>query len=112
MKRLFIFACIFLLIGLLSCDKKKEKEEFTLSEGLPSWAKQKVEELSAKKGEPCKNVWVLIYEAKGKQYYNIDFAYSSCSNCNLFDDKGNPVAQSELAKLPDLKVKDVKQACP
>jgi len=108
MKRLFLFACLFLL-GLLSCDKK---EETTLPGELPTWVKQKAEELSAKKGDPCKYIWVLIYEAQGKLYYNIDFAYSSCSNCNLFDNKGNPVAQSQLAKLPDLKVTDVKPACP
>jgi hypothetical protein len=109
MKQLFLFACIFLLFGVFSCDKK---EETTPPGELPTWVKQKAEELSAKKGDSCKNIWVLIYEAQGKQYYNIDFAYSSCSNCNLFNDKGNPVAQSELAKLPDLKVTDAKPACP
>jgi len=109
MKRLFLFACTFLLFGVLSCDKK---EEITPPGELPSWVKQKAEELSARKNEPCKNVWVLIYEAQGKYYYNIDFAYSSCSNCNLFDNKGNPVAQTELAKLSGLKVTDAKPACP
>jgi len=112
MKRFLIFTVIFLLLGVLSCDKKEEKEIFTLSEGLPTWAKQKVEELSAKTGESCKFIDVLIYEAQGKYYYNIAFGYSSCNNCNLFDEKGNPVAQSELAKLTDLKIIDMKQACP
>ena len=112
MKQLPIFVGIFLLIGFLSCDKKEEKEEFTLSEGLPSWIKQKVEELSAKTGESCKFIDVLIYETQGKHYYNIAFGYSSCNNCNLFDEKGNPVSQTGLAKLIDLKVIDMKQACP
>jgi hypothetical protein len=109
MKRLFLFARILLFIGILSCEKK---EETTTPGELPTWVKQKAEELSAKKGDSCKYIWVLIYEAQGKYYYNIDFAYSSCSNCNLFDSKGNQVAQSELAKLPDLKVTDAKPACP
>ena len=109
MKRLFLFAGILLFVGILSCDKK---EETTVPGELPAWVKQKAEELSAKKGDSCKYIWVLICEAQGKLYYNIDFAYSSCSNCNLFDNKGNPVAQSQLAKLPDLKVTDVKPACP
>jgi len=112
MKRFFHFACIFILFGLLSCDQKKEKEEFTLSEGLPSWVKQKVEELSAKTGESCKFIDVLIYETQGKYYYNIAFGYSSCNNCNMFDEKGNPVLQTDLAKLSGLKVIDMKQACP
>jgi len=109
MKRLFLFVVILLFVGILSCEKK---EEILAPGELPSWIKQKAEELSAGKSESCRNVWVLIYEAQGKQYYNIDFAYSSCSNCNLFDNKGNRVAQSELAKIPDLKVTDVKPACP
>jgi uncharacterized ParB-like nuclease family protein len=112
MKQLILFAFIFLSIGLFSCDKKKEKEEFTLSAGLPSWVKQKVEELSAKTGESCKFIDVLIFETQGKHYYNIAFGYSSCNNCNLFDEKGNPVPQSELGRLPGLKVIDMKQACP
>jgi len=109
MKQLFLFAGILLFVGILSCDKK---EETTIPGELPAWVKQKAEELSARKSEPCRNVWVLIYVAQGKYYYNIDFAYSSCSNCNLFDDKGKPVAQSQLAKLTDLKVTDAKPACP
>lgn len=109
MKRHFLIACVFLLFGVFSCDKK---EETTPPGELPSWVKQKAEELSARKSEPCKNIWVLIYEAEGKQYYNIDFAYSSCSNCNLFDNKGRSVSQTQMAKHPDLKVIDVKPACP
>ena len=109
MKRLFLFACTFLLFGVLSCDKK---EEITPPGELPAWVKQKAEELSAKKGDSCKYIWVLIYEAQGKQYYNIDFAYSSCSNCNLFDSKGHSVSRPELAKLSGLKVTDAKPACP
>jgi uncharacterized ParB-like nuclease family protein len=110
MKRLSLFAGIFLLIGLLSCDQKKE-EEFTLSDELPSWVKQKVEELSVN-GESCKFIDVLIFETQGKLYYNIAFGYSSCNNCNLFDEKGNHIAQTELTKLSDLKLIDMKPACP
>jgi len=110
MKQLFLIACVFLLFGVFSCDKK---DETTTAPGeLPSWVKQKAEELSAKKGDSCKYIWVLIYEAQGNQYYNIDFAYSSCSNCNLFDNKGRSVSQNQMAKLSDLKVIDVKPACP
>lgn len=109
MKRFFFIACLFLLFGVLSCDKK---EETTTPGELPAWVKQKAEELSAKKGDSCKFIDVLIYEAQGKLYYNIAFGYSSCNNCNLFDEKGNPVSQTELAKLSGLKVIDMKQACP
>lgn len=109
MKRLFLIACLFLLFGVFSCHKK---EETITPGGLPAWVKQKAEELSAKKGDSCKFVDVLIYESQGKKYYNIDFGYSSCSNCNLFDEKGNSVSQTELAKLSGLTVIDMKPACP
>lgn len=108
MKRLFLFVSI-LLVSFLSC---KNKEDLTTVGGLPSWVKQRAEELSAKTGESCKFIDVLIFETQGKLYYNIAFGYSSCNNCNLFDEKGNPVSQTELAKLSGLKVIDMKQACP
>ena len=108
MKRLFLFTFIFLLLGMLSCDKK---EEITPPGELPSWVKHKADELSAKKGESCEYIWVMIYEAQGKHYYNIDFAYSSCNNCNLFDERGNYVGQSELGHLPEMKIIDTRPAC-
>lgn len=109
MKRLFFLISIFVLIGIFSCEKKEE----TMPVGeLPSWVKQKAEELSAKNGDSCWYIWVTICEAHEKYYYNIDFGYSSCAMCNLFDAKGHPVSQTELAKLSDLKIIDMKRACP
>ena len=108
MNRLFLFACIFLLFGTLSCDNT---EESPAPGDLPSWVKNRVDELSAKNGESCENVWVMIYEAQGKRYYNIDFAYSSCSNCNLYDEHGNRVGQSVLDNQSETKIIDRRPAC-
>lgn len=109
MKQLIFIACLALLTGVLSCDRT---EEVPVSGELPSWVKQKAEVLADKKGDSCKFIDVLIYESLGKRFYNIDFGYSSCNRCNMYDEKGRAVSQSELAKLTDLKVVDMKQACP
>lgn len=108
MKQLCLFAGLFLLFGVLSCDKK---DEITPPGELPSWVKQKAEALADKKGDSCKFIDVLIYQSLGKRYYNIDFGYSSCNRCNMYDEKGRAVSQSDLAKLTDLKVVEIKQAC-
>lgn len=107
MKRHLITLSLFLLI-FISC---RESVESTPAGELPSWVKHVAEDLSAKKGESCEFVWVMIYESQGKRYYNIDFAYSSCSNCNLYDEKGNRVSSSVLANLPEMKITETKPAC-
>lgn len=108
MKRLFLFACIFLLFGVLSCENT---EEPPAAGDFPAWIKNKVDALSAKTGEPCEFIYVLKYEVRGRYYYNIDFGYSSCSNCNLFDEKGNQVGQSVLANQSETKIIDARPAC-
>ncbi len=108
MKRLIQFACTLLLIVVLSCDITEEN----LAPGdIPAWVKHKADKLSAQKGESCEYIWVIVYEAQGKYYYNIDFSYSSCNNCNLFDERGNYVRQSELGHLPEMKLIDTRPAC-
>lgn len=109
MKQLSIFVSIFLLIGVLSCDHKKE-EEFTLSEGLPSWVKQKVEELTVN-GESCKFVDVKIIEYKENLYYDIAYGYSSCALCNVFDKNGNRVTPTE-SNFSGHKIINILPACP
>ena len=108
MKRLFIFISIFLLFGVLSCDNM---EETPAPGDLPSWVKYKVDELSARTGESCEFIYILQYEVRGKYYYNIDFGYSSCNNCNLFDENGNRVGQSVLANQSETKIIDPRPAC-
>lgn len=108
MKHLFLFTCIFFLFGMLSCDNFNE----TPARGdFPAWIKHKVEELSAKTGESCEFIYVLQYEVGGRYYYNIDFGYSSCNNCNLFDEKGNRVGQSVLANPSETKIIDWRPGC-
>jgi len=109
MKQLSLFVCIFLMIGLLSCDHKKE-EEFTLSEGLPSWVKQKVEELTAN-GESCKFVDIKVIEYKENLYYDIAYGYSSCALCNVFDKNGNRFIPTEN-NFSGHKIINILPACP
>jgi uncharacterized ParB-like nuclease family protein len=108
MKRLSLFISIFLLFGVLSCDNI---EDTPISGDLPAWVKYKVDELTAKNGESCEFIYVLTYEVQGRHYYNIDFGYSSCNNCNLFDEKGNRVGQSVLADQSETKIIDERPAC-
>ena len=108
MKRLFLFACIVLLIGMLSCN---QTEESPASGDFPAWVSNKVQELSAKSGESCDYIWVMVYEVQGKRYYNIDFAYSSCSNCNLYDKYGNHVTSAVLADSNETKVVETVPGC-
>lgn len=108
MKRLFLFAFIALLIGLLSCDLT---EESPASGDFPAWISIKVQELSTKSGESCEYIWVMVYEVQGKRYYNIDFAYSSCSNCNLYDKYGNRVTSAVLANSNETKIVETRPGC-
>ena len=108
MKRLFLFISISLLFGVLSCDNT---EETPAPSDFPAWIKYKVDELSAKTGESCEYIYVLQYEVRGRYYYNIDFGYSSCNNCNLFDEKGNRVGQSVLTNQSEAKIIDQRPGC-
>ncbi|MFA5329991.1 MAG: hypothetical protein WC384_19495 [Prolixibacteraceae bacterium] len=102
---LLIFLLIFLSIS--SCEKK---DEITISKELPVWVKYKVEDLTAN-GKDCKFVDVALYEIDGKRYYNIDFGYSSCRLCNVFDEKGNPVSQTEHSNWKEIKLIDIYPGC-
>lgn len=108
MKRLFLFAFISILFGMISCDLN---EENPASGDFPAWIKYKVDELSAKTGESCEYIWVVVYEVQGKRYYNIDFAYSSCSNCNLYDKYGNWVTAAVLANSSETKIVETRPGC-
>ena len=105
MKRLFFFVGISLLSGIFSCDFI---EENPASCDYPTWINIKVNELSSKTGESCEYIWVTVYEVKGKRYYNIDFAHSSCNACNLFDRNG---IAGVLANPNETKLIDSGPAC-
>jgi len=108
MKHLFLLTSIFLLFGVLSCDNFTESP----SPGdFPAWIKNKVDELSEKTGESCEFIYVTKYEVRGKYYFNIDFGYSSCNNCNLFDENGNLVGTSVLANHSETKIIDESPGC-
>lgn len=107
MKRLFLFIGI-LLITCITC---KDGVEPTPEGELPSWVKHIAEDLSAQKGESCEIVWVIVFESQSKRYYNIDFAYSSCNNCNLYDEQGKRVPSSVFANSTETKIVDDRPAC-
>lgn len=107
MKPFALLTFLSIFLAMASCSKKDE----TVAPGeLPTWVKQKVEELTAN-GESCKVVYVMLYDIDGKKYYNIDFGYSSCAMCNIFDEKGRPVSQTEKAGWNDIKVVDWFPGC-
>ena len=108
MKRLSLITCIFILVGALSCDNI---EETPAPGDFPSWIKHKVNELSAKTSESCEYILVTVYEVQGRRYYNIDFSYSSCKDCNLYDEHGNWAAPSVLANQSEVKIIDQSPAC-
>jgi hypothetical protein len=108
MKRLLLFASIFILFGMLSCENLTE----TPAPGdFPARIKYKVDELSAKSGKSCEYILVMVYEVSGKRYYNIDFAYSSCNDCNLYDKYGNRATQGVLANPNETKVIETRPGC-
>lgn len=108
MKRLFILTCTLLVFGLLSCDRTDEP---TAPGDFPSWINRKVNELSTKTGESCEYIWVTVYEVQEKRYYNIDFAYSSCNDCNLYDEHGNRVSSGVLADPGETKIIEARPGC-
>jgi hypothetical protein len=108
MKHLFLFTCIFLLFGILSCDNFLEDPA---PDNSLAWIKHKVDELSAKTGESCEFIYITKYEVRGKYYYNIDFGYSSCNNCNLYDEHGNWAGPSVLANQSETKIINESPAC-
>jgi uncharacterized ParB-like nuclease family protein len=108
MKQLIFFTCMVILTAMLSCDLT---EVTSASGDFPSWVSSKVQELSANSGESCEYVWVTVYEVAGKRYYNIDFAFSSCSNCNLYDRNGNRVSSAVLANPNETKVIGTSPGC-
>ena len=108
MKRLLLFACIFLLFGVLSCNNI---EETTDPGGFPAWIKNKADDLSARSGQSCEFIYVLKYEVNGRYYYNIDFAYSSCNNCNLYDEHGNRASSAVLSNPNETKIIEERAAC-
>jgi len=108
MNRLFFLTCILVFFGLLSCDIT---EEPTASGDFPTWINRKINELSTKTGESCENIWVMVYEVQGKRYYNIDYSYSSCSDCNLYDANGNRVSSGVLANPNETKIIDTRPGC-
>jgi hypothetical protein len=87
MKQLSLFACIFLLFGILSCDKKEE----IINEEYPSWLIQSIAKMkqSFSREDLCTQYYITTMEYKGKRYYRTWWTFSSCSNCNLYDQYGN-----------------------
>lgn len=85
MKQLFLFAGIFILLGVLSCDKKDEYNNLSV---LPIWLQQKVESYTANT-EMCKFTNIMIAEYQGVKYYIIQPSYSSCMYCDVYDEFGN-----------------------
>lgn len=81
MKKLFQFVCIFLLLGVLACEKKDEQIEF------PIWFQQKIE-LIATNPETCKLYNIMIAEYNGSNYYIIQSDISSCMYCDIYDESG------------------------
>jgi hypothetical protein len=106
-KRSIYILSLFLFLLISACSKE---EEINILEELPHWAYRQVEELTAK-GESCKYITVALYEVNGKIYYNIEYSYSSCGMCNLFDEKGNRVSQSEKSSWSEFKMIDILPAC-
>jgi len=82
MNRLFLIACIFLLLGAMACDKNEEEIEY------PIWLKQKVQAM-ALSSELCDLNIVMTIEYKNKRYYNIQTAHSSCMYCEIYDESGS-----------------------
>lgn len=111
MKQFFLFACIFLLLGVLACDKKNEDIS---TDQLPEWLQAKVTEVNSEFNH-CESIFVEVINFEGKTYYNIRCILWNCIYCQLFDGQGNrPVWNSTewndfLAKQ---KVVETVPACP
>jgi len=106
MNRLFLIACIFLLLGVLACDKK---DEDISTEQLPEWLQAKITELVPDQ-KSCWITDVTIIEYKGERYYHVYCGLWSCMYCQLFDEKGNRPAWETnqwndfFAKKKEIKV--------
>ena len=85
MKRLFLFACIFLFLGVSSCNKK---DEITPPDQFPHWLELKITELTSE-FKLCEITDVTYIEYKGKLYYHIYCGLWSCMYCQVFDENGN-----------------------
>jgi len=85
MKRLFLFASIFLILGILSCDKNNEE---TNPDQFPGWLQAKITELTSE-FDLCEITDVTIIEYNGKIYYHVYCGIWSCMYCHLFDEQGN-----------------------
>jgi hypothetical protein len=85
MNRLFCFAYIFLLWGVLACDKK---DEDISTDQLPEWLQTKITELIPDQ-KSCWITDVTIIKYKGERYYHVYCGLWSCMYCQLFDEKGN-----------------------
>lgn len=107
MKRIIPIVISLMFLTLASCSKK---EEPVIPGQLPSWVKHKVADLTAN-GQPCSSVFILYFEVDGRKYYNIDFAYSDCAFCNVFDEKGRAVPQAQQANWGDRKVLEGYTGC-
>jgi hypothetical protein len=84
MKRLVLFSCIVLIMGVLSC--KKKLNEPIPAYPIPEWLQSKITELPP---GTCQWTSVNIIEYQGKRYYNIYPMVSSCLYCDLYDINGN-----------------------
>ena len=85
MRRLFLFVGVFLILGVLSCNKKDEE---TNPDQFPEWLQTKITEITSKQNI-CSITDVTIIEYQGKRYYNIYCGLWSCVYCQFFDEKGN-----------------------
>lgn len=81
MKRLFLLACIFLLLGFQACDKNEEEIEY------PFWFQRKIE-LIASNPATCKHYNIMIARYNGSNYYIIQSDISSCMYCDIYDKSG------------------------
>jgi len=108
MKQLVLIAFISIVFGAISCNLIEETHE---PDDFPSWIKNKIEELSAKSGQSCENIWVVVYEVQGKRYYNIDLVYSSCNSCNLYDKYGNWATTAVLTNFNQTNIVETRPGC-
>jgi hypothetical protein len=83
-KRLFLFVGVFLILGVLSCDKKDEE---TNPDQFPEWLQTKIKELTSE-FDLCEITNVTIIEYNGKKYYHVYCGIWSCMYCQLFDENG------------------------
>jgi len=88
MKKLFLFAGIFLLLIAVACDKNEEEIQY------PIWLKQKVQTMALSE-ELCELSTVMTIEYNRKRYFNIQMVYSSCMYCELYDESGAKKTLSE-----------------